>query len=319
MTNTISIDEWLDVTAREYLSTFIRQGGSTVKFAIAGEETRAVLGGKLEARGKELGYVVLTLDAAACRVHMPQDIFFALSSQLDWRLLARKLILRILHEKGYGIEGVDPESPANIVASIARANGLEAPFVVTELRPLLQERVWKDPKLARAVRVAMTHLCRMEMEAPGQGDYAGQALLDWLTGTDRRIGHVRHYQIHTPVNRTTARYFIESALYCVRLAGFPGSIIVLDNTRVTLPRNPKDGLRYYTKAMTMDHYEVLREFIDDVDRLSGSFLLLVTDETFVDEHAPRGWALYAALRTRVMDDVRDRNIANPVASLVRLS
>ncbi len=319
MTNTILIDEWLDVTDREYLATFIREGGSAVKFAIADDDARSSLVGKVGALGRKLGYAVLTLDAAHCRVHMPQDIFFALSSQLDWRLLARRTILRLLREKGYRVEGADPESSANIVESIAQANNLDVPFVVTELRPLIQDRVWKDPKMARAIRVAMTHLCRMEMEATGKGDYAGQALLDWLSGVDKRIGLVRHWQIHTPVNRTTARYFIESALYCVRLAGHPGSIIVLDNTRVMLPRNPKDGMRYYTKAMTMDHYEVLREFIDDADRLSGSLLLVATGEDFVDEHAPRGWGLYAALRTRVMDDVRDRNVVNPVAGLVRLS
>ena len=66
-------------------------------------------------------------------------------------------------------------------------------------------------------------------------------------------------------------------------------------------RNPRDGQRYYTRAMTMDHYEVLREFIDDVDRLSGSLVLVVTDEAFVDD-TPRGaGGIYAALRTRVMD------------------
>ena len=69
----------------------------------------------------------------------------------------------------------------------------------------------------------------------------------------------------------------------------------------------------------MDHYEVLREFIDDVDRLSGTLLMVVTDEAFVDEHSARGWSIYAALRTRVMDDVRDKRIVNPVAALVRLS
>ena len=105
----------------------------------------------------------------------------------------------------------------------------------------------------------------------------------------------------------------------MRYAGYSGTLILLDNTRVTLPRNPKDGTRYYTRAMTIEHYELLREFIDDVDRLPGTLLVALTDYTFVDEQSMRGWGIYPALRTRVMDDVRDRNIANPVAALVRLS
>ena len=319
MTNTVVIDEWLDVVDREYLSTFIKDGGSAVKFAVAGEERRTALREALKPRCKELNYVFVMLDAAACRVHMPQDIFFALAAQLDWRLLARRLILRLLAEKDYRVEGVDPGNAVNIVDAVARANDLDFQFVLSELRVMLQDEVFKNPNMARAFRVAMTHLCRMERGMPTQEEYAGQPLLDWLTGTNTRIGNVRSFQVHTPINRTTARYFIESTLYWVRRAGYAGTVILLDNARVTVPRNPQDGQRYYTRAMTMDHYEVLREFIDDVDRLSGSLVVVATDEAFVDEHSARGWGIYAALRTRVMDDVRDRNIVNPVASLVRLS
>ena len=39
MTNTIPIDDWLDVIDGEYLSTFIEDGGAAVKFAIADEKT----------------------------------------------------------------------------------------------------------------------------------------------------------------------------------------------------------------------------------------------------------------------------------------
>ena len=319
MTNTIAIDEWLDVVDREYLSTFIKDGGAAVKFAVAGEERRSILREAMKPRCEELDYLFVALDAITCRVHMPQDIFFALASQLDWRLLARRLILGLLADKDYRVEGIDPGDAVNIIGAVARTNDLDSQFVLSELRLMLQDEVFKNPNMARAFRVAMTHLCRMERETPTRGDYAGQPLLDWLTGTNTRIGNVRPFQVHTPINRTTARYFIESTLYWVRRAGYSGTVILLDNARVTVPRNPRDGQRYYTRAMTMDHYEVLREFIDDVDRLSGSLVIVVTDETFVDEHSARGWGIYAALRTRVMDDVRDRNIVNPVAALVRLS
>lgn len=109
----------------------------------------------------------------------------------------------------------------------------------------------------------------------------------------------------------------ESVLYWIRDAGHSGTVVLLDNRRVTLARNPRDGVRYYTRAMAMDHYELLREFVDDVDRLAGTLMLVATDEGFLD--GPRSFDIYEALKTRVMDDVRDRNLVNPVASLVRLS
>lgn len=319
MANTITIDAWLDVIDREYLSSLISDGGATVKFAIAGDDRRRTLEGTLEHRCRERGYVFVKVDAATCRVHMPQDIFFALASELDWPLLARRVTLRFLRDRGFRVDGIDPQHVRDVVGSVAEHSGLELSDVLTELRPVLYGRVHRNPDMVRAFRVAMNHLCLMTRRQGADGDGEEQPLIDWLTGANTRIGNVRHFEVHTPINRTTARYFIESALYWIRFAGYAGTVILLDNARVLVARNPRDGLRYYTRAMTVDHYEVLREFIDNTDRLQACLLAVATDETFVDENAQKGWGIYSALRTRVMDDVRDRNVVNPVAALVRLS
>ena len=319
MTNTISIDEWLGVIDREYLSTFVKEGGAAVKFAVSAEQRTPALREALKHRCEALGYVFVALDAVTSRVHMPQDVFFGLASRIDWRLAARRVILRLLAERDYRVGGIDPNGAVNVIDAAARANGLESPSVLTELRPALQNEITKNANMAKAFRVAMTHLCLIERETGEPGHYAGQPLLDWLTGANTRIGNVRPFQIHTGINRTTARYFIEAALYWMRRAGYAGTVILLDNARVTLARNPRDGLRFYTRAMTMDHYELLREFIDDVDRLAGTLLVVAPGYDFVDEQSARGWNIYAALRTRVMDDVRDRELVNPAAALVRLS
>ena len=182
MTNTIAIDEWLGVVDREYLSTFIKDGGAAVKFAVADEERKSILREALRPRCAELDYVFVALDAITYRVHMPQDIFFALASQLDWRRLARRLILRLLAEKDYRVEGIDPENTANIIDAVARANDLDSQFILPELRLKLQDEVFKNPNMARAFRVAMTHLCRMERESSAQGGFrraAAARLAHW--------------------------------------------------------------------------------------------------------------------------------------------
>lgn len=320
MTNTIPIDEWMSVIRDEYLSTFVKDGGAVIKFAVAAEERRPALLEMLKSRCEELDYVFATLDAATCRVHMPQDIFHRLSSQIDWPLLARRVILSLLGKMNYRVDGIDPSDESiNVIDAIARAHDLESQSVLRELRPYLEKGVSKNPNLTKAFRVAMSHLCWNERETVEPSHYAGQPLVNWLTGVDTRIGNVRPFDIYTRIDRTTARYFIESTFHWVRYAGYAGTVILLDNARVTLARNPKDGLRYYTKAMTMDHYELLREFIDDVDRLSGALLVVATDYAFLDENSKRDWSIYRALQARVMDDVRDRNLINPIAALVRLS
>lgn len=315
MSNTIPIQEWLHFIDSEYLSTFIKDGGASVKFAVTPEQRKPELYRALKAQCQELDYIFVELDAITSRVHMPQDLFFALARQIDWRLLARRMVLRLAEERGFNVDEIDlTDSSENIFRALGLANSLEARFILQDLRRAIEARVYMNQQMARDFKVAMTHLCTNM----GSGE-STQPLLDWLTGVNTRIGNVRTFYIRTSINRTTARHFIESAMYWVRHVGFAGTVVLLDNTRVTVGRNPRDGKRYYTRAMTIDHYELLREFIDDVDRLTATMIAIVTNNDFVDDLSIRSWKIYPALQTRIMDDVRDRNLINPVAALMRLS
>ena len=322
MANTVSLRDWLGRIDEEYLSSFIRDGGASVKFVVTPDGLQAELEEAVRRRCRELDYLFVKFDAAKLRAHMPQDLFFALARQIDWRSTARRLILRLAADARYRTEGLDAAAGGNVFDAIAAANGgLERPFVLQALRPAVQERVFRNRKLVRDFRVAMTALCQQEESCDG-AEYAGQPLLNWLTGHNPRVSSIRPIPIYTSINRTTARYFVESALHWLRDAGYSGTVLVLDNRRVTVARNPRDGGRYYTRAMALDHYELLREFVDDVDRLAGTLMLVTTGEGFLDlddGRRGRGFGIYDALKTRVMDDVYDRNLVNPVASLVRLS
>ena len=319
MPNSIPLDDWLQVINAEYLSSFVPKGGASVKFVVTPEELKGDLYGQVKAKCRESDYLFVKLDATESRAHMPQDFFFGLARQVDWRLLARRMILRLAAEQGYKDCGIDPRGADNVFDAIARANGLESQFVLGEIRPRIQNRVFRNREMAKDFRVCMSHLCLNE---DTRGEYTGQPLLDWLTGNNTRVSSVRPYSIYTTINRTTARYFIESALFWIHCVGYAGTVILFDNSRVTVARNPKDGLRYYTRPMAIEHYELLREFIDSVDRLTGTLMVIVTNLGFLDDstgRGSRGYGMYQALLTRVIDDVRDRNLVNPIASLVRLS
>lgn len=319
MPDTIPLDNWLRYAHQEYLTTFIRDGGAAVKFVVTPDDRRADLAAALREQYRDLDYLFVTLDAAEMRAHMPQDVFFGLARQIDWRLLARRYILQMAPKVGYRVAGIDPGRPGNIYQAIAQANNLDVESVFTGITPEIGRTVSKNVEMTRDFRVSMTQLCRVE-EVPDGAEYTGQPLLEWLTGANTRISNVRPFFVFTGINRSTARHFMESALYWVRETGHTGTVILLDNARVTLSPNPKDGRRYYTRAMAMEHYELLREFVDSADRLTGTFLVVSTATEFLDDNAQsKGYGVYPALRTRVMDDVRDKNLVNPVASLVRLT
>ena len=98
--------------------------------------------------------------------------------------------------------------------------------------------------------------------------------------------------------------------------------MILDSARVTERNRQSDGSRYYTRAMTMDCYEILREFIDSADLLSSSMIVSRCEIAFLDQEADRqsrGVGIYPALQTRIIDDVRDKRMENPAAALCRLT
>ena len=216
---------------------------------------------------------------------------------------------------------VVPESlDGGYVNAIARANDLDENFLRNGLRTLVSRSVFMRRTLAKDFRIAMSQLCLARLAGGTDGDTTKEAITDWLTGRTRTVGAVRPYNIFTRVNRTNARFFLESLLDWIRYAGYSGLVVLLDISRVTIGRNPRDGLVHYTKAGRLDAYELLRQFVDATDRLRGLLLVVVPAQEFLDD-SPVGYGIgeYQALYFRVFDEIRDRELVNPMATLVRLS
>ncbi len=320
MTNTLPIQEWLDVIRDEYLQGFVKDGGASIKFAVpTGEDLTPLLKDAFTRMASDLGYMVVGVDSSDTRVHMPQDIFFRIASQIDWRFLARRAVLRLCEDLIYHTDTIDPRSETPILEGISVANAVEEKQIIRDLRGVLPQAVTQNGNMSRDFRSAMADLCRPEMGGAGQ-DQEAVLLIDWLTGLRPRVSTGGGYYIYNKIVRTNARHFFESLLYWARFVGYSGTVVILDNSRVTLRRNPRDGLRFYSRSAVMDHYELLRELIDGTDRLGGLFMVVLSNEGFLDDD-PRGkgFSIYRALMGRIAEEVRSRSQANPMSTLVRLA
>lgn len=318
MTFSIEAHTWLKFLDEEYLATFIRDGGASVKFAVPLDETsRSTLFASLTERSKNKGYAVAQIDAAQTRVHMIDQLFFAVAEQMPWTDLSLRVLEKLSSEAGYA-----PATPGegSFLTRLAEANRNDEAMVRLNLNPLVQERIFKNRKLSKDFRVAMTHLSLAELSGGEDGLTKREVITDWLTGRNKAISAVKPYSIFTGINRTNARHLLESLLAWVRFAGLAGLVLLLDTKRISLVRNPRDEALYYSRAAVMDHYEVLRQFIDATDRMRGCLVMVVPDEAFLDDETNgRGLGAYQALKFRVFDEVRDRAFVNPMASLVRLA
>jgi hypothetical protein len=316
MSAAIQPAEWLRFIEKEYLATYIPGGGSAIKFAVPLEDgLRSGLLDGLAGMGSRAGFLVVKINAAETKIHMVDELFFRTAEQIPWGNLCRKVIAKIAGESGYS--WVD-RADGPLYRHLAEANQVEPQMLLVDLKQAIWKKVFKERNLSKDFRVAMTHLCIAELAGGQDGATTIQVLTDWLQGRNRAVSAVKPFQIYRKINRATGRYFYESLANWTRFAGYPGLMILLDAQRVTLARNPHDYRLFYSKAAVLDAYEVLRQFIDATDQMNGCFLAVVPDIAFLEDHA-RGLGAYEALKFRVFDEIRDKHLVNPMASLARIS
>lgn len=242
MTQSLPTREWLDFLESEYLSSFIPAGGASIKFAVSLDtEADEQLIRELERRSTSLGYVVANLDAARTRIHMIDQVFFAISEHVPWRDTVRRVVESLAGEAGY-LPAEAGEGP--YFQRLAEASGLDPQFVLLDMRKKVERGVFKNRRLAKDFRVAMTQLAEAELVGGPEGATTFEVLTDWLTGRNRAVSAVKPYQIFSRITRANARYLFESLCVWLGIARYAGLALVLDVRRLSIARNPRDELIY---------------------------------------------------------------------------
>jgi hypothetical protein len=318
MTLSIRPETWLKYIRQEYLESFIREGGAAVKFCVPIDDPPlSVISRQLPADAAELGYFVARVDAAETKIHLVDHLFFRVAEQVQWEAASRHVLMAACNALGY-----EPPEPSAepFGEEVARRNRVEPNLVMMELRRKLADSVLRRTDLTRDFRMAMTQMCLACLTGGAEGAATIATLKDWLTGRNKAIGAVKPFQIFNRIARNNARHHFESLLRWLKTAGLAGTCVLIDITRLGVRRNPRDGQVYYTTAALLDAYEVMRQFIDTTDRLTGCLMVMVPGLFFLDEDsAGRGIGRYEALKFRIFDEVKALTAVNPMASMVRLS
>ena len=77
---TIRPEEWLGYMRSEYLASFIREGGASIKFGVPlCDAERGALGDGLRKEARDHGYLFAEVNAAQTRVHLTDQIFYRLA------------------------------------------------------------------------------------------------------------------------------------------------------------------------------------------------------------------------------------------------
>lgn len=318
MSGALSPKKWEQYVSDFYLDDFIAGGGSAVKFVVcydtSVESCRKLVAGAAIRRD----YLVVDVDARETRIHQIERVFGCLAGQLPWRELVDKVISGLA--ASYGWTTMDEFNPGSIAEQLAEMNGLGVDIVKMQLTRSIQTDIFADRQLAKDFRVAMTWLAFARLQGGLKEETDFERIGEWLAADVSRISAMKAYLIFNKISRANARYMLGSLLAWIRMAGLPGLVVNIDASRLLETGiSPGTGINY-SKVALLDAYEVFRQFIDATDEMEGLLLNVFVPPTFLDlETSGRGIGRYPALMYRIYDEIRDRELANPLSALVRVS
>jgi hypothetical protein len=313
----MSPEEWAAVIEREYLASYVRQGGAAVKFAAASTDTgRAALRERLAAAGAAHAFQVASLDAAEVRLHLIDRLFHAVARQVDWDGLTRAYLESLLRARGLRVPAA-PEPLA--VARLAELNAAPELLLRADLRRTLEHELFEDYAMSREFRLAMLQLGLAQLD-PTDNPALEAAVKAWLRGELRLLSEVKRALIFQRIGRHTARHLLFSLAHWLQLAGKSGLVLILDIARYAEAVRPAErgAGNYYSPSATMDLYESLRQLIDATDEARACFVGVLVGPDFLQDDR-RGVRSYQALYFRIWDEVYDRHRENPFSSLVRIA
>jgi hypothetical protein len=309
----VRLDEWLRVLEADYFSSYIPTEGFAVKFAISEPSNIVTLSARLEMLAHMHGLRWRPIDAAVTRLHMMQDVFFAIARGIDWGGIAQSFVEGLIERHAYGWP--DPGNPASFPA-VASLNNVAAHIFEKDVKQWLTAEIWDDSLLSQDFRAAMMRLCLKRFEPESAFD---DPILQWLTGELAKIGAVKDDDIFARIARNTARAMLASLCRWLAKTGGKGLLVFVDISQLARKGAEAVGGVRYTKAGVMYAYEVLRQLIDDAEHYQRFMLVAAGTPDLIDGHEDRVISQYQALQMRIWDDVRPSARDNPVAPLVRFT
>jgi hypothetical protein len=310
----VALAEWTDLLRREYLEEFIPSGGAAVKIAVVTPSRAEEVVQAMRAAAGEQAFFVASLDSSQTRVHMIDQVLYTVTRQVDWDSLTDDYLRLLLNENGIA---VDYGVPLHDLAAIAEANGRSTSDLLHEINLLIANSVLRDYSLSKEFRTAMAMLCRGRVNPQNVSPTDADLIKQWLRGERCNLPALKRVQIYQRVGRHNARLLLGSLARWLRRVGYNGLALVLDMTAVVTDYRPGEVPVRYTRSTLLDVYEVLRQFIDDVDEVAYLFVGVVAGPGLVEDPR-RSVDNYTALKLRIVDEVRDRDRANPLNAMVRI-
>jgi len=131
-----------------------------------------------------------------------------------------------------------------------------------------------------------------QMDESADPDLRRSEIIGWFCGDGNVSGARRAFGVNKVVSAANARLMLQSLAALVRLSGYSGLVILLDEMDISYTGLRKNELRIV--------HDLLRSLIDTIENLQGLFMVFATTPGFYND-PERGIVNYGALHGRVGD------------------
>lgn len=304
---------WLDRIREYYLVNYIASGGSKVKVLVGGEGSgKTHLLRCIQQDAKTLGYETVYLSARDYddyRLNKLPGLYYAIAQQIDKEKLVRGLCCRVAQELGYKVDKYDnTDIFIQILIKDTQLPREEASRNIVKAAG----DVFRHIDFGPSFRAFAYRVINARMINGNEKDI--KLALRWLSGEKLERHERKELLLFEQLQRNTARYWLNSLIRLLKIAGMTGLVVAIDNLEVMTERSEETGRFIYSPNAIKDICELFRQLIDDADLLNN-FLLLLAGRREMIEDEKRGFVSYEALWMRLQTGLVQKKF-NPLADMV---
>ncbi len=290
-----------DFWREKYLQEYIRNGGSKIKFV-----TGRTGSGKthflrlMMAVAREEHYKTVWFSAKDIWMHDFKEIYVEIFHQCDLLSCLEAASGSLIREMGY-----DPQDiPAGMkFIDYLSQNGMGDALTKREIRTQLRQFFLENPMMDNNFALACSMLTGSILGYPILEEQNQELLLSWLEG-DRsiKLSQLRALDFYpSRITKYNARHMLRSLAEVVRMGGFSGLFIAIDNMEILTSRSSLEAV-HYTKMKREDTYESIRQLIDDIDSMKNIMFVYAFDRELIDNENA-GLKSYQALWMRIQNEI----------------
>jgi len=295
---TVGIGFLTEFWEENYLSEYIRHGGSRIQF-LTGRKGSGKSHMIEYFISRERNYKTVSFSARNVWIHDFKEIFFEVLRQCDLEGCLRRCADTIVTELGF--------SPGDYSGSFMdhlASEGLNDPITKREIRLQLNKMFMHNPLIDNNFACACAMLTGGQLGHPLLEEPARAALLGWLAGSmEVKLPTLRSLGL-SPVRiaKHNARHMLRSLVEVLKMAGYDGLIIAVDDLDILVSHDSLEEIRY-TRQKREDVYESIRELIDEIDTLRNVFFLFAFNRKLIDDDIC-GIKSYQALWFRIQNEIQ---------------